>query len=112
MLRAVVDGMEAPQKGDFVRPAMAPIETNLADYQPGEDALPQRPGCDSSLHAVWDDRVGTQRGKGKRKGEQQARYQAAYEIIAQILSKALAEEFLRIDRKSTRLNSSHLVISY
>src|ERR1035441_10998452 len=72
MLRAVVDGMEAPQKGDFVRPAMAPIETNLADYQPGEDALPQRPGCDSSLHAVWDDR----------------------------------------DRKSTRLNSSHLGISY
>ena len=78
---------------------MAPVETNLADHQSGENALPQRPGCDSSLHAVGDDGVGTQRGKGKRKGEQQARYQAAYEIIAQILSKALAEEFLRMQRE-------------
>src|ERR1035441_9897071 len=95
MLRAVVDGMEAPQKGDFVRPAMAPIETNLADYQPGEDALPLRPGCDGSLHAVWDDRVGTQCGKGKRKGEQQARHQAADKVIAQILSKTLAKELSR-----------------
>src|ERR1700690_30714 len=40
MFGAMVDGMEAPQKGDFVGPAMPPVETDLADHQPGEHALP------------------------------------------------------------------------
>ena len=78
---------------------MAPVETDLADHQSGEDALPQWPSRDRGLQAVWNDRVGSQHDNRRRYGEQQARHQTADEIVAQILSKGLAEEFLRMQRE-------------
>ena len=58
MLRAVVDGMEAPQKRDLMGPAMAPVETDFADDEPYENTLPERPGRDRCLETV-DDRAGS-----------------------------------------------------
>ena len=63
MFGAVVDGMEAPKKGDFVGPPMAPVETDLADHQPGEDALPQWPCPDCGLQARRDKSVGSKGNK-------------------------------------------------
>src|SRR5215831_13504805 len=91
---AVMDGVEAPQKRDLVRPPVAPIETNLADYQPHEDALPKRPSRDGGLHAEGNQVADTQRDKGKRERKQQAWHQTIEEIIPQILGKSFAEEFL------------------
>src|SRR5262249_15248168 len=99
MRGAVVDGMKAPEKRDLVRPAMTPVETDLADDQSREKALPQRPSSDESLHRVWNEHVGRERKNRQRYGEQQSWNNDSDEVIAQILKKTFAKELLLADRE-------------
>ena len=52
--RAVVDGVETPQKRDFVRPAVPPIEADLTHHQRRPESHRQRQGRGARLQAPRD----------------------------------------------------------
>lgn len=64
VLGAVMQGVQAPQSGDFVAAAMAPVEADLAGDEGGEEAQRERgvtscggvPGRDEAMGAQGDGR--------------------------------------------------------
>ncbi len=85
--------METPKKRNFVRPAMAPIEADLAHHQGAQRARPDRPSRDRHLNAPRHDGVCAKSHQRQRRGQQQRGYQAADEIKADIAGEAFADDF-------------------
>src|ERR1700677_3703414 len=92
LLRAVVYGVKAPQEGDFMRPAVAPVESEIANDEGGQPAQPKRPGGNRSMQAPWHEMVCDIRHEGQRNREQQVGQQAADQIIADIAGETLVED--------------------
>jgi hypothetical protein len=79
-----------------MRPAVAPVETDLTDDQPDQDTHPHRPCRDRGLEAGWDECMRADGSERKRRGQQQARHQATDEKIPDIDSGGFAKDLLRM----------------
>src|SRR2546426_7663591 len=104
--------VERHQKRGRGRPSLEEVLTTvdeevalLHDHLGG---LPRDVEADEVLHEIWLDDV---HNSTAIEGNTMTRAQVA-ELVERHQASATLVESLEVDRKSTRLNSSHLVISY
>ncbi len=100
-LRAVVDGVEAPQERDFVRPAVPPIETHLSHHQRRPEAHSQRKCRRARLHTARDHEVQSPTDGRHRYNQQQLGQQPAKKIVAQVRGKPRAKYVLPVQREDS-----------
>ena len=91
-----MDCVKSPQQWDFVRPPMAPVETDLADHQGKHGPKPDRRVPDRSKETDRDEVVCLQSDKRERRREEQARYQRADKVETDVTNKFPVEYFARM----------------
>jgi hypothetical protein len=101
VLGAVVDGVEAPEQGNFVIPTMAPIEADFTDDDRGDDLKPSGPCRNRRSESAGNRVVNEPSHERRRKAQQEAGDEAAEEIIADIGEDRFPEYLLRVKRKET-----------
>ena len=101
LLGAVVDGVEAPEQGNFVGPTMPPIGADVSDDERSDD--PNRGGpCSSRRSDSSGNRVLSEPShERKRHAQQEAWNETVEEVIGDIGEDRFPEYLLRVKRKET-----------
>ena len=79
VLGAVVDGVEAPEEGNFVAPTMAPIDADLPDDKRGDDPKPGGPCRHRRSESAGNRAVNELSHKRQRSAQQKADSETAEE---------------------------------
>jgi hypothetical protein len=101
VLGAAVDGVEAPEEGYFVGPAMAPIRADVTGNERGEDPKPVGPYRDRRSETTGNRVVNEPSHQCKRSPQQEAGNETDEEVIGDIGEDRFPEYLLRVKRKET-----------